>query len=73
MRCSEGRKRLGCRARAIIPAGGSFKDIIVTRPHNHAPDLVKQERNRLMHALYKCVQENLSMSSREVYQKVAEA
>lgn len=71
MRCSLA-NRLRCHARAIIPAGGSFKDIKVTRPHNHAPDLIAQERNRFMHELYKCVQENTSMGTRAVYQKVAE-
>lgn len=45
--CAENR-RMGCRARAIIPANGGVADLHVSRQHNHPPDANIEEKEAFL-------------------------
>ncbi|XP_076252128.1 uncharacterized protein LOC143191191 isoform X3 [Rhynchophorus ferrugineus] len=71
LRCLE-YKRLGCHARAVIPYDGSIQDIKVNKPHNHPPDFAAEEKIIFMRELKEVMLKNPQISSRTVYQTLAE-
>lgn len=63
-------KRLSCRARAIMPVTGSAKDIRVTKPHNHPPNEIAEEKEQLLKQL-KAAVHSMPGSLKVVYDNVA--
>lgn len=67
--CSE-YKRLGCRARAVMPADGTSVDLIVKAEHNHPPMKFAEERMEFIKELKRFVQSVPTCPLKDAYKLI---
>ncbi|CAH2013229.1 unnamed protein product [Acanthoscelides obtectus] len=72
--CAEHKKN-GCRGRATIPVNGTVEQLKVTKPHNHPPDQMAEEKESFLKELKKAVRSDAMEGAtlKRVYEGVSEA
>ncbi|CAH2013231.1 unnamed protein product [Acanthoscelides obtectus] len=65
-------KRLGCHARAAMPATGTIQDIKVLKPHNHPPDYAAEEKIVFVRELKTVALKNPNVPIRTIYTTLSE-
>ncbi|KAJ8919039.1 hypothetical protein NQ315_016945 [Exocentrus adspersus] len=67
--CSE-YKRLVCKARAVLPVGGSIEDLILRKEHNHPPLLDASVRDNFIREIKHSIVEQPNKPLRLIYEDV---